>query len=707
MKAYFSTFYKIKFFLNEFDGVDLTSIRVFQENQPLEISVINKRKDLCEIILKDPIDIKKKTYLYLKENKVEVSYSYLFKTKEFEEKYFYDGFLGCRIINDKTEFRVWSPVAKSISLLIYKTKDPLIYEKPLVYQMEEKNGLFSILIDKNLKGYFYNYQVEVYDKVYEVVDPYAKAVGINGLRGAIIDFNDTNPLNWDKDKPVNLKRYVDAIIYEINIRDISLGDNSGIKDKGKFLGLVEENTFSEKGVKTGLEHIKELGVTHVQIMPFYDFHYESVDEREPFKKYNWGYDPQNYNAVEGSFSKDPYDPISRIKELKTMIKKFHDNNIGVIMDVVYNHVYDYKQSSFEKLFPGYYFRSDKFGNISNGSGCGNDIATENKMVRRFIKDSVLHWAKEYHIDGFRFDLLGLFDIDTINEIYDELKKINENIIVYGEGWDLNTFLESDKRVIQKNAYKVLNIGFFNDTIRDAVRGNTFDAEKKGFAGGEDREYDIKRSVVACTNYSEDLKGPYVSPNQSINYVSCHDNHTLWDKISITNKEDSIEDRVRIHKLSYAILLTSQGVPFLHLGCDFCRTKQGYENSYNLPDNINSIDWNRKYEFRDVFEYVKGLITLRKEHIAFRLDSVEDVKKYLKFIDSPKRTIAFKIECPADSWREIIVVYNANKNPIDLNLQNGVWNVVVDGRLAGVDTLYKIYGDKVRVSSISCMVMYRN
>lgn len=706
MKAAFVTFYKIEIYCEDAEKIEWENIKVYQESEPIEISIINKKKDHCEIILSEPVDIKRKTYISIKDKCFEVPYSNLFKTEEFNEKYYYDGFLGCRILDDKIEFRVWSPVATSIDLVLYKNGDQSLQEEPIIFNMKEKNGVFSGEVDLKYKGYFYTYKVQIYDKIEEVVDPYAKAVGINGLRAAIIDLEETNPYNWQEDKYVKLENYVDAVIYEISIRDISSNENSNIKKRGKFLGLVEEGTFSKKGVTTGLEHIKELGVSHVQILPFYDFHFESVDERDPLKRYNWGYDPQNYNAPEGSFSLNPYEPKERIRELKTMIQKLHQNNIGVIMDVVYNHVYDYKKSNFEKIFPGYYFRCDKFGNISNGSGCGNDVASENKMVRRFIKDSVVFWAKEYHIDGFRFDLLGLLDVDTINEIYDGLKKINPNAIIYGEGWDLNTYLEHDKKAIQMNAYKTPNIGYFNDIIRDAIRGHTFEAEKKGFAGGESREHDIKRGVVAAINYDESLKGPFISPDQSINYASCHDNHTLWDKISITNKEDSVEERVRIQKLSQAIVLTSQGVPFIHLGCDFCRTKQGHENSYNLPDIINSVDWDRKYEFRDVFEYVKGLIKLRKEHPAFRLNSCEDIKKYLKFLDCPSRTVAFKIDYPRDAWKEIIVIYNSNKSAVDIKIPNGVWNVAVDGRLAGVDALYKIYGDKVKVAPISAMVLFR-
>ncbi|KRQ87193.1 Pullulanase precursor [Caloramator mitchellensis] len=708
MKAAFESFYKINVYCEEANRVDWSNIRILQENEFIDISIINKKKDYCELVLAEPVYIKKKTYLFAENSKFEISYSNLFKSQEFNEKYFYDGFLGARIIDGKTEFKVWSPVATSINVLLYKNGDPLIEETPIIIPLQSKRGVFSALVEENYIGYYYTYQVEAYGKIEEVVDPYAKAVGVNGLRGCIIDLESTNPIGWDLDKPIELKNYTDAVIYEISIRDISSNDNSGVQNKGKFIGLLEESKTA-KGVKTGLEHIKELGVTHVQILPMYDFHYQSVDERDQFRKYNWGYDPQNYNAVEGSYSTNPYDAALRIKELKEMIKKFHQNNIGVIMDVVYNHVYEYKRSNFEKLVPGYYFRHDRFGNVSNGSGCGNDVASENKMTRRFIIDSVTYWAKEYHLDGFRFDLLGLLDIDTVNSIYEELKKINPNIIVYGEGWDLNTYLENDKKATQYNAYKTPKIGYFNDVIRDAVRGHTFEADKKGFAGGgEGKELEIKRSVVGLINYNESLKGPFIFPSQSINYVSCHDNHTLWDKINITNKEDSVEERIRVHKLSHAIVLTSQGASFLHLGCDFCRTKHGHENSYNLPDSINSIDWDRKYEFRDVFEYIKGLVKLRKEHPAFRMSSASEVVKHIIFLDSPEKCVAFMIHDHAnnDIWKDILVIYNSNKSTVEIKIPNGVYNVVADGRLSGVETLYRIYGDKVKVAPISCIVAYR-
>ena len=487
-----------------------------------------------------------------------------------------------------------------------------------------------------------------------------------------------------------------------------MNKNSGITYKGKFLGLTEDNTFSNKGISTGLSHIKELGVTHVQIMPFFDFSYISTDEKNP-KKYNWGYDPQNYNVPEGSYSTNPYDPKCRIIELKKMIQHLHNNNLSVNMDVVYNHMYNNTDNNFEKIFPGYYFRFNEDESFSNGSGCGNDTASEHSMMRKFIVDSALYWAKEYHIDGFRFDLMGLHDIDTMKAVKEALSKLNKSIMIYGEGWELNTTLPENIKATQANARKIPEIGFFNDTIRDTIKGNVFLKKDRGFINGKENLEDIiKGCVTACTISTHNFKPIYVSPNQAINYVSCHDNNTLWDKLQLSNPEYTEDEKKHMVKLANGIILTSQGVAFLHSGVEFCRTKQGIEDSVKASDEVNNLDYDRKFEFLDVFNYYKGLIKLRKEHPAFRMHSVEDIKNNLEFIENThKNTVAFLLKNHAnnDIWENILVIYNANRISTSINIPKNTWHQVVDKYTAGTTPFKTIYSNKIDVDGISLNVFY--
>lgn len=661
------------------------------------------------IFLKEEIDIKYPCFIGYEGIQTKAFYTNLFSTSEFNERFYYNGDLGLNYTKKASTFKIWSPAATSVSLLLYKNGDIASVEAPREIEMNESsNGLWEVTINEDLNNLFYSFKINVYDSINEAVDPYARAVGINGLRGAIIDLTSTNPRGWDEDKAPILQHYTDAIVYETNIRDISMHESSNILHKGKFLGLTEDNTASKKGVSTGLAHIKELGVTHVQLMPFYDFSCESIDEKNPIQ-YNWGYDPQNYNVPEGSYSLNPYDPKCRILELKTMIQHLHSNNISVNMDVVYNHMYHKTDNNFEKIFPEYYLRFNEDGSFSNGSGCGNDTASENAMMRKFIVDSVTYWAEEYHIDGFRFDLMGLHDIKTMNAVYDSLNKLDKKIMVYGEGWDLNTTLSQSLKTTQENSYKVPNIGFFNDTIRDTIKGSVFSLKDKGFVSGKDNLEDIIKGCVLGSSISRDkFKAIYVSPKQSINYVSCHDNNTLWDKLEFSNVEDSIEDRKNMHKLANAIILTSQGIPLLHSGVEFCRTKGGIEDSVKSPDSINSLDYDRKVEFLDIYNYYIGLIKLRKEHPAFRMSDVEEINSHIRFIeDTPKNTVAFVIKDHAngDSWNNILVIYNGNKFPVSINIPPNIWKQVVNRTKSGTAVLNIIDSDKILIEGLCTNVFY--
>lgn len=624
---------------------------------------------------------------------------------QLNESFYYDkDDLGCVFDGEKYRFKVWSPICESMDICIYEGNKL----EPEKYQMnKEESGVWSLDFDLSVEGKYYTFNAKIDGVEREAVDPYAKLVSINGEKALILDMEKTNPDLWNETKVIKCESNTDAIIYELSIRDISIDKNSGIDEKGRFLGLAKENTIGIDEIKTGLNHIKDLGVTHIQIMPIYDF--ASIDEKntcingefENSRDYNWGYDPQNYNAVEGSYSSNPYNPVTRVREFKELIKAIHNNGIGVIMDVVYNHMYEVEKSSFHKLMPGYFFRYDENGKLVDESGCGNALASEKIMVRKFIVDSVKYWAKEYKLDGFRFDLMGLLDVETMNQISSELKKINKDIIIIGEGWNMGSTLDESEKAIQKNAYKMKDIAFFNDSARDGLRGEAFVEGDKGFLNfGRDKELEIKKAIVGGIRYSDYIETwGLVEPKQVVNYVECHDNHTLFDKLKLVeNDEKKIKQMCR---LGTSIVLLSQGIPFLHSGQEFFRTKHGIENSYNSNDTINKIDWIRKLENLENVEYIKGLIKLRKKYDCFRLRSSEDIKEKLAFMHTSENYVAYRI---IDKDKKIIVVHNASENEecIEFN-KTFDFEILVDKNIAGIDSIKNINNNKLRVEKCSTLV----
>jgi pullulanase len=693
-------FDKIKLIHKEIYSPETDSIKIYNENRYIPHVEIHSEHSSTFIKLKEELDIKHQCFIEYGNINTKAVYREIFLSEEFNKRYFTDKELGCIYNTEATTFKVWSPAASFINLLLYKNGDPNLKEEPIKIPMTEEKGLWSLTVNENLKGRFYTYEVNVYGETKEAVDPYAKALGINGFRGAIIDFSEAEPSDFKSDKSPSLESFTDAIIYETSIRDISMHPDSGVNYKGKFLGLAEENTKSRRGLSTSLSHILELGATHVQLMPIYDFSYESTDERNPYK-YNWGYDPQNYNAPEGSYSTDAYNPAARILELKLLVKTLHEKGLAVNMDVVYNHVFNLKTENLEKIFPGYYFRFFEDGKASNGSGCSNDTASERLMMRKFIVDSVYYWAKEYHLDGFRFDLMGLHDVTTMNAVREKLNTLERPIMLYGEGWILNTMFTDSLKANQLNSHKMPHIGHFNDTLRNTIRGSVFTRQEKGFASGKEG---MEETIETCV-----LGAVFQTPDQSINYVSAHDNNTLWDKLQFSNAEDSVDVRKSIQKLSNAIVLTCQGIPFVHSGAEFCRTKYGVEDSVRSEDKINWMDWDRKAEFIDVFEYYKGLFKLRREHSAFRMNKAEQIKKHLQFLaDTPKNTVGFILKNYAnnDTWEDIIVIYNANRKAIILNIPEGTWNVVGDKNRVGTEVLRTFTGCIVEVEDVSMAVIFR-
>jgi len=585
-------------------------------------------------------------------------------------------------------FRIWSPTAEKAQLLFYDKGNGGANTGKILMK-KSKNGTWVSIIPGDQKGRFYTFQVMINGTWQnEVPDPYAKAVGVNGKRAMVVDLKQTNPLNWAKDKSPLFKNPTDAIIYELHVRDASIANNSGIIKKGKFSGLTEIGSKNPDGLSTGIDHLKELGVTHIHLLPSYDFY--SIDESKPeLPQYNWGYDPLNYNVPEGSYSTDPADGNTRIKEFKQLIQTFHQNGLRIVMDVVYNHTMLTEDSYFNQLVPGYYYRQTEDGKFSNATACNNETASERAMMRKFILESVIYWVKEYHVDGFRFDLMGVHDIATMNLISKELHKIKPDILLYGEGWTAGASpLPDSLRALKVNVSKLDRIAVFSDDIRDGIKGSVFDKNDKGFASGKSgMDESIKFGIVAAckhpqidyskVNYS---KAPYASqPYNTVTYCECHDNNVLWDKLTISATDATEEERKQMHKLALSIVLTSQGISFLHAGTEFLRTKKGVENSYNSSDSINEIDWSLKTKNKEVFEYVKGLIKMRKQHPAFRLKTTEQIASLIRFDEKTSEgVIIYEIDGNgvADKWGKIRVMFNGTNRIQHFQFDNANWKTAI-------------------------------
>lgn len=658
---------------------------------------------------------------------VSVSMSNVFSTKEFEDAFAYDGELGAIYSKDSTTFKVWAPTAESVKLNLYSagSGDNLIES---VDMSKQDRGEWSYTRPGDQNGVYYTYSVTVSGKTEEAVDIYAKAVGVNGKRGMVIDLDSTDPDGWQNDKSPELVSFTDSIIYELHIRDMSMDSSSGIKDeyKGKYLAFTQTGTKNDSGMATGIDHIKELGVTHVHLLPVFD--YASIDETTLDKNnFNWGYDPENYNAPEGSYSTDPTNGAVRVNEFKQMVQSLHNNGLRVVMDVVFNHTSATQDSNFNKIVPDYYYRKDG-ENFSNASGCGNETASERAMMRKFIVDSVVYWATEYHVDGFRFDLMGIHDIETMNAVREALNKVDSSILLYGEGWTASSSpLAENLRAVKANTYQLNEIAAFSDDIRDGIKGNVFNSADKGFVSGKSTsDESIKFGIVASVqhdqidytlvNYSQ--KAWAASPSQTINYASAHDNLTLWDKLATSNADDDVETRIKMNMLSSAIVLTSQGIPFFQAGEEFLRSKPnasgtGFdENSYKSSDATNSLKWNTLTDNAKVYNYYKGLIAFRKAHPALRMTTAEDINNNLKFAtDTEKNVIAYSIDNKPnnESAETIFVVFNAKREKTEVKLpKSGKWSIYVDGEKAGTEVIGSINGDKITVDGISCMVLvYEN
>jgi pullulanase len=664
--------------------------------------------------------------------------------------------LGLTYSAEYSRFKVWAPTAFAVSLVLYATGGNGIlaahagdYKDSgrIISMQRADGGVWEASVPGDLKGKYYMYRAVFADgSINEAADPYATAVSANGLRTAIIDLQDSNPENWEQDTSPVLPHPADAVIYELHVRDFSAHDSSGLAHKGKFKAFTESGLRDSAGSALGIDHLAELGITHVHLLPVFDF--QTVDElkvpgeapRSPlFTDYNWGYDPQHYNVPEGSYSTDPANPLTRIREFKEMVQALHSRGISVIMDVVYNHTYSIEQGPFQPLVPDYYYRHDYSGRLSNGSGVGNELATEQPMVRKYIKDSLAYWASEYHIDGFRFDLMGLMDSVTMREITEELRlEINPALLLYGEPWtggDSPLATKTLKGVQRGKGYAV-----FNDNFRSAIKGDS-DGWGKGFATGEyGKEGAVASGIKGAIHEFTD------SPVETVNYVTAHDNLNLWDKILAAqglrqeahllelengrlrgggDLEAAVEladpyfaidpldvlenETVRRSLLANGIILTSQGIPFLHAGDELLRSKYGDHNSYRSPDCINAIRWENKKKFMPVFRYYQGLIELRRRHPAFRLHGRQEIERSLEFLRCEGGVVAYVLKNYAggDVWNNIVVIYNANMGPVTQCLpeSSGCWNVVVDHTHAGSEAFRQTENGSIEVAGLSMMVLY--
>jgi len=623
--------------------------------------------------------------------------------------------LGLTYSVQQSVFRVWAPTAGRVKLKLYN--QPLGGEATKTVDLKKaEHGTWTTILKGNHEGSYYTFCIEYNGEwLDEVPDPVAKAVGTNGKRAMIIDLKKTNPAGWNNDHSPLLKNPTDAIIYELHVRDASIAGNSGISHKGKFIGLTETGTKNREGLSTGLDHLTELGVTHVHLLPCFD--YNSINEEDTVKpQYNWGYDPLNYNTPEGSYATNAADGSVRIKEFKQLIKTFHENGLGVVMDVVYNHTALTEKSNFNQLVPSYYYRQTKDGKFSNATACGNETASEKAMMRKFIIESVLYWATEYHVDGFRFDLMGVHDITTMNLISAALHKIKPGILIYGEGWTAgSSTLPDSLRALKKNAARLNGIAVFSDDIRDGIKGSVFEADDKGFASSKPgMEESIKFGIVAACNHPQInykkvnySKSPYAkAPGNTITYTECHDNNTLWDKLAISAKDATYAERKDMHKLALSIVLTSQGIPFLHAGTEFLRTKKGVENSFNAPDSINAIDWGLKTKNIDVFTYVQQLIKMRKAHPAFRMQTTAQIKNNLHFFETPPGVVGYQINGSElkDTWKKIQVWFNGSnmEKTIPLPTKSNFTTAIVNNRFVDSTEI-----DTLVLKPHSCTVLHSN
>ncbi|ADH98766.1 type I pullulanase [Salisediminibacterium selenitireducens] len=666
---------------------------LYSENEVIEATVMDTYENGVHLVTSKKIIPGKRMTLGVGRIKAPVSIRFLVHTEWFHENYSDTSeVFGAIYTAQETIFRVWSPVAVTMELLI---------NGRAISMNRSWRGSWEVAVPGDCHGDEYLFRAEVNGVVHEVVDPYAKALTANSKAGVVVDLTRTDPKEFRSTDRPEVRNLQDSIIYELHVRDATIHPDSGVKAKGTYSGLTETGTTTEKGFKTGLDYLTDLGMTHVQLLPVNDF--GRVDDLKPSKQYNWGYDPLFFQVPEGSFSTDPTNPFARITELKELVQAFHRKGIQVILDVVYNHVFVLDESSFHKLVPYYYFRYSANGEPSNGTGVGNDIASERPMVRAFILDTVRYWLKEFRIDGFRFDLMGIMDIDTVNAIRHEADKEPRPVMLLGEGWNLPTELDFDHKATNHRAGEMPGVRFFNDMFRDTIKGSTFDLNEQGYATGRGKWIERMYQLTSGSVLMDEPLPPHVAEiTQTVNYVECHDNHTLWDRLLISNQEDSVETRQALHRLATAITIFSQGVPFLHAGQEFFRTKGGDGNSYISPDEVNRLDWNLAEEASENIRYIRDLIALRRSRPGFRQLSASAFRE---------RTRVLQTEFPVFGYilfeyeEEIVIFFNPGDEQQEVHLPSvGQWQVLSSPYRSAVITEPSMLGLKLDMKPFECLVL---
>ena len=612
----------------------------------------------------------------------------------------------CVYKGNKTEFAVWAPDADDAQLKLYNTASDETPFKTVDMRLG-KDGLWKATVKEDVKGALYTFQVKKNGQwLEETAGIAAKAVGVNGWRGAVVDWDETDPEGWAEDKSPEIKPS-DIIVYEMHHRDFSIHQTSGVTNKGKYLALTEEGTKNPDGLATGIDHLKEIGVTYVQLLPSTDF--ITVDEAHlENNQYNWGYDPFNYNAVEGSYSTDPYNPVTRIKEFKQMVQALHKAGFRVILDVVYNHTTDASKTGFERTMPGYFYRMREDGSFFDGSGCGNETASEQEMFRKYMIESLEWWMKEYHIDGFRFDLMAIHDIDTMNEISERLHAIDPNVVIYGEGWAAQApAFPAEKIALKANTYMLDKVGAFSDNIRDAVRG-PLGCENAGFMDGvAGNKANVEFGIVGGIEHPQVTVEAWTSnPLQHVSYASCHDDHCLRDRLEEATKATE-KERLAMVKLAQTAMYTSQGIPFIFNGEELYRHKQGVKNSYNRPDSINAIDWTYKTQYKDLVDYYAGLAAIRHAHPGFCLGDAALVREKLQFIEvNDPCVVAFRISGleGIDSAKSLVVVLNGSKKNVKIEIPQGKYVVLAQNGYADADGIGAYTGKYCAAGATSATIL---
>ena len=733
---------------NDVDAIGFTAtnlnlieenIRVYEDDSAMGISEFTQDGFNYTITLDGEVDLTKHYHLEVDFDddrgflSYEIGFRGIYNSDTFNDAYYYDGELGAIHSKDETTFKLWAPVSSAVSLNLYNVGHPARLESfddvageddPYeTYEMTYVDrGVWEVSVPGDLHGVYYTYEVTNGNQTHEVVDPYTRSTGVNGLRGMVVDFDRLNPSYWEYGRPDNMRNLTDVVVYEAHIRDYTSHEtwNGTEAWRGKYLGFGEPGT-SYEGVPTGFDHFRDLGVTHVQLLPVHDIGMaidETRIEDEDYRGrqdtiFNWGYMTLHFNTLEGSYATDPFDGNVRIEEFKSMVQNFHDANIRIVLDVVYNHTATSDDSNFQKIVPGYYFRFDDEGNFSNGSGTGNETASEHAMMRKFMVDSLVFWTEEYNISGYRFDLMRLHDVKTMQEIEAALKDIDETILIYGEPWDAGgSELDAAEAADKTNLDRMPGIGAFNDNMRDGIRGGVFMAHEPGWVQGDNtRVGGIRSGIVGMIDHPDTNITWALQPYQSVSYVSAHDNNTLHDKLVLSTEDVTWEDITAMQKLSNAIVLTSQGMPFIHGGAELMRTKpcvviddepQGEcdpehrfdHNSYRSPDATNQIDWNWKVDNYDVFKYYQGLIALRRHTDVFNMDTADEIRENLFFTSTGSNFVSYMIDHPTSAWDYTLVAHNNAGNPRTLDLMGMEWQMVVNKDAAGLEVLDTVSGSLI-------------